>query len=183
MNFRDAFLLAGTSRVASHGRRLVIAASALSLLSCRPVVTFQEGEISEACLAGIAAAALQNPRTNPIAANFAGPLGLSPSSNPDDPPFLSKQVETPGPDGAMHYFAIGEAGWKKALLIRVVPEQPQPHSYFYTIDRAGKLTAAGEIRNLAFSMPDLDSPEVVAGFEAEQRIWLAAGPVRPCRHE
>jgi hypothetical protein len=134
-----------------------------------------------ACLEGIAAVALANPRTNPLAANFAGPLGLVASSAPDAAPYLSKQVEMPTPDGSVHYFAVDTARWVKAVLLRLVPAQGEPNVFLYVIDRDGTLIAAGLLKNRHFSTLNIRDAEVRANARIERRLWITAGRADACR--
>jgi hypothetical protein len=139
-------------------------------------------EISQACFDRIAQDALNNPRTNSMAANFAGPLGLAPSSEPDAAPYLSKQVEFRTPDGAIHYFAIGSPESTKAVLMRLVPTEAEPTVSLFVLARDGGLLAAGRIENRRLSVLSVSDAAVRSAARAEQRLWAAAGPVGPCRH-
>lgn len=164
--------------------RLLTASIAFATCTCEfPGSPDQAQSISQACLEAIAADALTNSRTNFIAANLAGPMGLVPSSDPNAPPYLSKQVEFPTRDRTMHYFAVDSAQWAKAVLIRIAPTQSQPRSFFYVIDRRGTLMAAGRIENGSFATLDIRDTRVRADMQTEQRLWAEAGPAFPCRRE
>ena len=144
----------------------------------------QEGATSvgltRGCIESIAAQALTNPRTNEIAANWAGPLGLTPTSDPNAPPWQSKQVEFVFADGTRHYFAVEGARWTKAAIIRLAPTGGDPRLRIFVIDRDGTLRAAGLIENRTLTLLDILDPEVRIEFLTEQALWRLAGADDAC---
>jgi hypothetical protein len=138
-------------------------------------------DIGQGCLEAIAADALRNPRTNFMAANFAGPLGLVPSSDPNGPRYQSKQVEFSTPDGLMHYFAVDSGSWEKAVLIRIGTNQGEPRIDLFVVSRRGTLVAAGRIDGRDFSRLNLNDAATRADFQREAGLWTTAGPTYPCR--
>jgi hypothetical protein len=128
----------------------------------------------------IAGQALANPRTNDVAANFAGPLGLTPSSDRNAPAWVNRQVEFAFADGTFHYFAVENGRWQKALLIRVAPIGPDPRSRLFVTNREGALLAAGVIENRRLNVLSTDDPDVRRDFIIEQALWRLAGIDTAC---
>ena len=162
-------------------RRLLLLAAALAASCGVPTVTVDQGGLRETCLASIATQALANPHWNTIAANFAGPLGLVPSSDPNADPYRSKQVEFGTPDRSMHYLAVDGPEWTKAVLIRAAIEDGEQRILFLVIDRQGELAGAGIIRGRDFSLLNISAPDVLSAFETEQDLWVEAGQDAYCR--
>ncbi len=163
-------------------RSAICASLAAFTLACQaPPESAEASAIGEACLERIARNALGNPRTNSIAANFAGPLGLVPSSDPDAAPYLSKQVEFRTADGNVHYFAVDSDRWTKALLVRLVPTGSEPRLFMFVLARDGTLVAAGRIDNGRLSRLDIADAGIRSDARAEQLLWSASGTDPACR--
>ena len=175
-------MVAMSGRFGLARRMTIVASLAACLSACQAPPESAEGPaIGEACLERIARDALANPRTNSMAANFAGPLGLVPSSDPDAAPYLSKQVEFRTADGNLHYFAVDSDRWTKALLVRLVPTGSEPRLFLFVLARDGTLAAAGRIDNGRLSRLDVADAGVRADARAEQLLWSATGPDSDCR--
>lgn len=166
--FRRAEVERGMSRDFGRPLRLVAAASALLLGA--PSCAQQPG-FSPQCLERIADAALDSVPTYTIAANWAGPLGLTPSSDPDAPPWASKQAGFQLPDGSMHALAFGSRQWTEALVLRAIPPANDPRATFFVIDRQGRLVRAARIEHRQLTMLDVRDRNVRDDFAAEMALW------------
>lgn len=136
--------------------------------------------LSARCIESISRIALSNPRTNEFAANYVGPLGLTPTSEPSAPPFLTKQAEFRLPDGTAHFFGIEGAEARKALLVRLVPSAGEPTIYMFVIDLTGALLSAGIVENRKLTVLDVQSSQVKAAFERESMLVASVGPREGC---
>jgi hypothetical protein len=136
--------------------------------------------VTRECIESISAIAAANPRTNTIAANFAGPLGLTPTSDPNAAPWTSRQAEFHFSDGTGHYLAIEGPSWTKGLMIRTANYPPRPRTSFFVIDRSGNLLAAGTVEAGRFLPGDVNDPAVRADFYTELAMWRLAGDDRIC---
>ena len=155
-----------------------VALAAVLAASCERVSISadQIPRLTETCLVQIANDALNNPHTNTIAADLAGPLGLVASSDPEAVPYISKQVEFAGVDGAMHYFSVDSARWTKAVLIVAQMTSKGPRLSLYVLDRRGSLIAGGVIQNGRMRRMVIEDPIVRRNFQSENQLWVNAGP-------
>ena len=143
------------------------ALAAIFLVGC----SSNEVYLDAPCLDAIAQTALSNPITGSLAANYAGPLGLTSSSAAEAPPWRSKQAEFRAADGSMHHFAIESSRWPKAVLIKVLPEQDSQHLQLFVMNRTGSLLAAGEMIDGHLSVLDINREDVLRQFQAESLSW------------
>ena len=158
--------------------------TALSLVAATPGCAEQQSTpagvgLTRTCIESIAAQALANPRTNTMSANFAGPLGLTPTSDPNAAPWTNRQVEFAFSDGTMHYFAVDGPQWTRAVVIRLVPTT-QPRSRVFVMDREGILLAAALITNNQLQVFNIQDPAVQVEFRTEQALWRLAGADDAC---
>lgn len=136
--------------------------------------------LTRTCIGSIAAAALANRRTNEFAANIAGPLGLTPTSDPDAPAWQTRQVQFPTTDGTVHYFAVENASWTKAAIIRTAATRSGGRLRMFVMDRHGTLLAAGLIENRRLDVLDIRNRDVRIQYLIEQALWRLAGADDAC---
>lgn len=136
--------------------------------------------LTRRCIESLAAMALTNPRNNDFAANIVGPLGLTPTSDPNAPPYRTKQVEFHFSDGTGHYFAVDGPAWTKATIMRAVATAGEPRVRFFVMDRDGAMLAAGVMENRKLRVADISDPAVKADFLTEQGMWRLAGADDSC---
>jgi hypothetical protein len=132
------------------------------------------------CIESIARIALANPRTNELAANYVGPLGLTPTSSPTAPPFVTKQAEFGLPDRTVHFFAIEGPDAVKALLVKLDPTTAEPRLHLFVINLSGALLSAGVVENGELIVLDIASPQVQAQFQRESVLMATMGPGEGC---
>lgn len=151
--------------------RVSAAAAALVLAACGDAGATG---ISPQCLARIAAVSLASEPTYPIAANWAGPFGLVPSSDPDAPPWLTKQSGFLLPANTMHSLAFDSPGWTRAGLLRgSVSPDGESTLRIYLIDRQVRLLRAGQVDHRRLVMLNVRDAAVRADFEGELALWAA----------
>jgi hypothetical protein len=157
--------------------RVALALSgALAAIGCS--VSAEPG-FGEQCIASMATAALRNPNSPTIASNMAVQFGFAPNANPNDPDLQTKQVEFGTPDGTMHYFAIQNASWERAALIRLTPDA-NPTSSIFIIDRRGSLIQASRVRGPEVTPLNIRDDRVTADFRGERELWRVAGDDAVC---
>jgi len=113
-------------------------------------------------------------------ANFSGPLGLTPSSDPDAPPYVSKQLQMVGPDRNMRFFIVDSAQWTRAALFRMTPTGGEPNHFIAVIDRRGAIVAIGRIENRRLSMSALNDTQAMREALIERSLWIASMPSQAC---
>jgi hypothetical protein len=130
--------------------------------------------LSPQCLARIASASLASAPVYPIAANWAGPFGLVPSSDPNAPPWLTKQSGFVLPANTMHSLAFDSPGWTRAGLLRgTLSPAGDSTLRIYLIDRQVRLLRAGEVDHRRLTMLDIRDSTVRADYERELALWAA----------
>lgn len=164
-----------------NGPWLAIAALYAGTTACAEAQAPAPGVgLTRGCIEAIATGALTNTRINEFAANMVGPLGLTPTSDPNAPPWRTRQVEFPTTDGTIHYFAVESASWIKAAIIRVAPTGNGGRVRLFVMDRDGTLLAAGLVENRRLQVLDIRDPNVRIEYLTEQALWRLAGPDDAC---
>lgn len=130
--------------------------------------------ISPQCLARIGALSLASAPVYPIAANWAGPFGLVPSSDPYAPPWLTKQSGFVLPAGTMHSLAFDTPGWTRAAVLRgTISPTGESTLRLYIVDRQVRLLRAGQVDHRRLTMLNVRDPAVRADFDRELALWAA----------
>lgn len=133
------------------------------------------------CLRSLGQQAFENPATYPIAANFAGPLGLAPSSEADAPPYTTRQIQIGSVGQEMHFFAVDRPDWTKAVLARLTPGEQGARLTMFVIDQNGVVISAGSVERGELTILSIVSPYVLAESLREKLIWIHAGTSQSCR--